>query len=254
MNDALHASRNGSAAEGGAVAAQAGPFSEEVEALTWIFDTVREGRALPVIEAEAVVGSLYLHHHEGAGMRISVVPNADMPRYHAVHAVNVSLLAMTLAGETGHDAASARRIGLAAILHDIGMTRVPLEVVTKAGQISDAERDLVTMHPVEGARIIMGAGISLDLAATVAFEHHLKMDGSGYPKLLYPRTPHFASRLVQVCDVFHALMSPRPFRPAWPQEIVMSYLNERAGFEFHTALVEALAKLVSGRVIPPHSS
>ncbi len=222
-------------------------FREEIETVEWIFDAVREGRVLPVIETEAVVGSLYLQQRALDGLRISVVANHDMDRYHAVHAVNVAMLAMALAEQLDFDASSTRRIGLAAIVHDVGMTRVPAEIVAKEGQITQDERDLVMSHPVIGARLIMAADMSMDLAATVAFEHHLKTDGSGYPRLTYPRSPHYVSRMIQVCDVFHALSSPRPFRPAWPVEIILSYLNERAGFDFHPGLAGALTTLLARR-------
>jgi putative two-component system response regulator len=70
------------------------------------------------------------------------------------------------------------------------------------------------------------------------------MDGSGYPHLHYPRSAHYVSRLVQVCDVFSALRSARPYRPEWPLDIILSFLAERSGFEFHPALVTSLTGLI----------
>jgi putative nucleotidyltransferase with HDIG domain len=169
---------------------------------------------------------------------------SDNDSFLAVHAINVSLIAMALAEFVQFDEKAVRRIGLAGLLHDIGMARIPQHIVVKPGQFSPEEREAIKLHPEEGARLILEADTSLDLAAIVAYEHHIKSDGSGYPKLRFPRAPHYVSRLVQLCDIYHALRSPRPFRQAWPPEIVASFLNERAGFEYHPALATALTTMM----------
>jgi putative nucleotidyltransferase with HDIG domain len=227
------------------VAASDAPFADEVQAMRWVFDEVRAARPVPGVEAEAIVGSLLIEQLAAGRSCPRPLPLDEIGCYHAVHGINVARLAMALALELEFDAAAVRRIGVAALLHDVGMMRVPADLVAKPGQLSAEERERVKEHPVQGARALLAAGPSLELAAVVAYEHHLKVDGSGYPKLAYPRAAHYVSRLVQLCDVYHALCSPRPFRPPWPQEIIVSYLNERAGFEFHPALAASLTALLS---------
>jgi HD-GYP domain-containing protein (c-di-GMP phosphodiesterase class II) len=102
----------------------------------------------------------------------------------------------------------------------------------------------VKQHPLVGAKIIVESDASLELAAVVAYEHHLRADGSGYPELQYQRKPHFASQLIQLCDVYHALSSPRPFRQAFPADLAFSFLNERSGFEFDPTLSARLISLI----------
>jgi HD-GYP domain-containing protein (c-di-GMP phosphodiesterase class II) len=222
---------------------------EELDTALWIERQVREGRRLPVLEADAVSHSLFvaLQQHGPAG--VPQLPLADMSHYVAVHAVNVSLLAMALGESVGLHDGEVRQLGMAALLHDIGMARMPAGVLAKAEQLDAAERERIRQHPLEGARIIVDADASLDLAAVVAFEHHLRPDGAGYPALTFPRSGHYASRLVQLCDIYHALRSPRPFRKAWPLEIVFSFINERAGFEFDPELAAALTRMLQQR--PP---
>jgi putative nucleotidyltransferase with HDIG domain len=227
------------------------PLACDTETMQWILDEVRDERPLPLIEAEAVVASLFMEQRGPGGIRVRLGAARDPRSYHAVHALNVCMLAMSMGDELQFDLPSIRRIGLAALLHDIGMMRVPADVIGKQGQITPDERERVKDHPIEGARILLAAGRSMDLPAVVAYEHHLKMDGSGYPRVTYPRSPHYISRLVQVCDVYEALSSARPYRPAWPVEIILSYLNERAGFEFHPALTGALAALIQRGVVTP---
>jgi HD-GYP domain-containing protein (c-di-GMP phosphodiesterase class II) len=217
---------------------------EEVEAVLWIHAQVAAGRRLPVLEADVVVDLVFAERRWGGRPLIPLVPVQDMSEFLAVQAVNVASLSMALAESLQFEDAAVRRVGVAALLHDIGMVKLAPAILAKPGQISPDERAEVLRHPVEGARILLAADAALDLAAVVAYEHHLRMDGSGYPHLAYPRSAHYVSRLVQLCDVFCGLYSPRPYRVAWPLDIILSFLAERAGFEFHPTLTGALTSLV----------
>jgi HD-GYP domain-containing protein (c-di-GMP phosphodiesterase class II) len=218
-------------------------LGDEVAAAFWIQQQVRERMHLPVAEADILVAALRSAMRAHAG-RIPRSIGETEEGFHAAHAVNVAVLTMAVADHLKLDESAVRRIGGAALLHDAGMWRLPSELLTKQGTLTDDDRRRIKEHPVEGARLILAADAALDLAAVVAYEHHIRMDGSGYPQFHYARAPHYISRLVQVCDVFHALQSPRPFRKPWPLEFVLSFLNERAGFEFHPGLVESLTRMV----------
>jgi putative nucleotidyltransferase with HDIG domain len=220
---------------------------EELDTMIWVQHEVAAGRPLPVTEADAAAHSLYVALQAEDPTRLPQLPLHDMESYTAVHAVNVALLAMALAESLELDDRAVRELGVAALLHDIGMARLPLEILAKAEQLTAEEREQVKQHPATGARIIIESDAALEHAAVVAYEHHIRLDGSGYPALRYPRTPHFASRLVQVCGIYHALRSPRPFRTPWPIDIVLSYLNERAGFEVDPELTQALTRLLHRR-------
>ena len=213
---------------------------EEVEAVFWVFEQVREGGALPVLEAEAVAHSLYVSMRLDGKPTIPQLPLHDMTEYNAVHAINVALMAMGAAEQMNLEEQAVRAIGLAGLLHDIGMVRVPIELLSKTEQLNDEERAVVTRHPFDGAAIIVEADAALDLAAVVAYEHHMKPDGTGYPSMVFPRAPHRISRLIAVCDTYHALRSPRPFRESWPPDIIVSFLQQRAGFDFDSEMVDVV--------------
>ena len=80
-------------------------------------------------------------------------------------------------------------------------------------------------HPVDGARLILQSDEDLDLAAVVAYEHHIMLNGGGYPALHYGRPCALASRLVHVCDVYDALRTKRPYRDAWRVREGLAYLD-----------------------------
>jgi putative two-component system response regulator len=99
-------------------------------------------------------------------------------------------------------------------------------------------------HPTEGARMILEAEEHLDLAAVVAYEHHIRIDGGGYPSLRYQRACHEASNLVHVCDVFDALRTHRPYREAWPTERALGIVEEGAGPEFDRDIAHAFVQMM----------
>lgn len=217
---------------------------EEVEAVFWVFEQVRSGGALPVMEAEAVAHSLYVSMRLDGTVTVPQLPLHDMTEYNAVHGINVAFMAMGAAERMNLEQQAVRAIGIAGLLHDIGMVRVPAELLAKAEQLNDAERAIVTRHPFDGAAIIVETDAALDLAAVVAYEHHMKPDGTGYPTMIYPRAPHRISSLISVCDTYHALRSPRPFRESWPPDIIFSFLQQRAGFEFDSAMVDVVSEMM----------
>ena len=99
-------------------------------------------------------------------------------------------------------------------------------------------------HPVDGAKLIIESGRRLDLAAAVAHEHHIMINGHGYPTRHYPRECHKASNLVHVCDVYDALRTKRPYRDSWESERVLGYIEERTGTEFEPAAASAFVKMM----------
>jgi HD-GYP domain-containing protein (c-di-GMP phosphodiesterase class II) len=220
-------------------------YSEEIAAIDWLLNEVRVGRALPVIEAEAVAHSLYVSMRVGGQTALRLRPLHDMREYGSVHALNVAMLSMGLAEQLGFEEGPVREIGLAGLLADIGMVRVPIDLIAKSEQLDPEERELIKSHATEGARIIVESAAALPLAAVVAYEHHLRMDGTGYPILSFRRTPHRISRLVQVCDTYHALRSPRPFRQAWPNDVIFSFFQQRAGSDFDPDMATRLIALIA---------
>lgn len=217
---------------------------EEVDTLHWMHSQVLDGGAIPMMEAEAVVRSLSIAMHADSGMLLPLLQLKEFDRSTTTHSLNVSVLAMALAEALALSPREVRAMGVSGLLHDVGKTKIPLAVLTKPGKLSDEERRLMNRHPSDGARMILQSDADLDLAAVVAYEHHIMLDGGGYPALHYGRGCAFGSRLVHVCDVYDALSTRRPYREAWPQAKTVAYLEERAGTEFDPFLVHVFARLM----------
>lgn len=217
-------------------------LGEEAETFRWLQTHVQSEGSVPFLEAEAVVRSLSVAMHGDSTIVLPLLKLKEFDQYTTTHSLNVAVLSMGLAESLGCSPHDVRAIGVAGLLHDIGKIRIPIDVLTKPGKLTDEERVIMNAHPVDGARIIMQSGEDLGTAAIVAYEHHIMLNGGGYPKVHYPRECTMASRLVHVCDVYDALSTKRPYREAWPSDKTMSYLEERAGTEFDPDLVTAFMR------------
>jgi putative nucleotidyltransferase with HDIG domain len=217
-------------------------LGEEAETFRWLHSEVQSGATVPLLEAEAVVRSLSVAMHGDSRMVLPLLKLKEFDQYTTTHSLNVAVLAMGLAESLGCRPREIRAIGVAGLLHDIGKIKIPLEVLTKPGKLNDEERAIMNSHPVDGARVIMQSDEDLGMAATVAYEHHVMMNGGGYPVMHYTRECAMASRLVHVCDVYDALSTKRPYREAWPADRTMLYLEDRAGTEFDPELVTSFIR------------
>jgi putative nucleotidyltransferase with HDIG domain len=219
-------------------------LGEEAETIRWLHTEVQLNEALPLAEAEAVVRSLSVAMHGDQQMMLPLLQLKQFDQYTTTHSLNVAVLSMALAEFLGLSASDVRAFGVAGLLHDLGKVRIPIDVLTKAGKLTPDERVLMNRHPVEGARIILESEQDLDLAAVVAYEHHIMLNGLGYPQVRFRRACHEASNLVHVCDVYDALRTKRPYRDAWPVEQVLPYIEGRAGLEFDPEYVRAFIAMM----------
>lgn len=219
-------------------------LGEEAETIRWLHTEVQQRESLPLAEAEAVVRSLSVAMHGDQQMILPLLQLKQFDQYTTTHSLNVSVLSMALAEFLGMSAPDVRAFGVAGLLHDLGKVRIPIEVLTKTGKLTPDERLLMNRHPVEGARLILQSEEELDLAAVVAYEHHIMLNGLGYPQVRYRRSCHEASNLVHVCDVYDALRTRRPYRDAWPVEQALPYIEGRAGLEFDPYYVRAFISMM----------
>jgi putative nucleotidyltransferase with HDIG domain len=219
-------------------------LQEECQAVHWVHDEVTRSGRIPLLEAEVIVQSLSVAMHAERGTVLPLLQLKEFDQYTTTHSMNVAVLAMALAEALELGSADVRRVGVAGLLHDLGKVRVSKEVLLKPGKLTEEERAEIQRHPVEGARILLAGDQPLDLAAVVAYEHHLMMDGSGYPCRHTPRDTHYGSRLVHVCDVYDALRTRRPYRDAWESETALQYIEQRAGMEFDPTLAAAFTAMV----------
>jgi putative nucleotidyltransferase with HDIG domain len=222
-------------------------LTEEADVVMWMHDEVATSGRLPLVEAEIVIDSLTSAMHQQANALVPLLTLKEFDQYTTTHALNVAVLAMGLAEHLGLSTREVRAYGVAGLLHDLGKVKVPVEIVQKPGALTPEERAIMCQHPVDGARLILESDNRLDLSAAVAFEHHIMIDGGGYPSRRSRRDCHHASMLVHVCDVFDALRTHRPYRVAWETNAVVDYITQRMNTEFHPDVARAFVTMLRER-------
>lgn len=208
-------------------------------------DALSKGRVSESL-ARGVVQTLSQAMQYSRKLLVPLIPLKRTDQYTTIHSINVSVLSMGLAEFLHFGGGDVRRIGEAALLHDTGKVLIPPEILAKPGKLTPDEWEIVRRHPVDGARILMGSGPRLELSATAAYEHHVTWQGrGGYPTLRYHRRPHPVSRLIQVCDVYDACRTRRPFREPLTPEAAVEILTSGAGEQFDPQMVRAFEKMMS---------
>jgi HD-GYP domain-containing protein (c-di-GMP phosphodiesterase class II) len=165
----------------------------------------------------------------------------------AQHGIRTAWLAERLCEQVGLGRAETAAIAAAARTHDVGKEQLPQELLEKPASLTRVEHGIVRQHCAMGAWMLRqqaqsGASISGD-AVAVALLHHEWWNGHGYPFGLKGREIPLAARIVSVADVFDALCSERSYKSAWPVELALEYIRNRATVQFDPWCVEALLSI-----------
>lgn len=167
------------------------------------------------------------------------------------HIERVSRYSGLLAQHAGLDRELWEPIRFASPLHDAGKVAIPDAILLKPGRLTDAERQVMQTHAVRGHELLRAsASPILDLAATIAWTHHERFDGSGYPRGIAGEEIPIEGRIVAIVDVFDALTSDRVYRPAFPLEQALAMMAADRGTHFDPRLLDVFLDVV-GDLKPP---
>lgn len=188
--------------------------------------------------------------HGNASLLLSTVKSHD--EYTFFHSVNTCILSLAVGRMVGVDKEHLIPVGVGAVLHDIGKVAVSTTVLNYPGRLTDTQWKEITIHPQEGALAIMSAGgPGSEIAATVAFEHHARFDGSGYPRVTRNGRPHIFSRVVSISDTYDAITTRRSYRRAETPHRALQVLLSSAGSHYDPDLVGVFIRMMG--VYPPGS-
>jgi HD-GYP domain-containing protein (c-di-GMP phosphodiesterase class II) len=164
--------------------------------------------------------------------------------YTFTHTANVGILTMYLAEYVGFKAPYLKNIGVAATLHDIGKITTPDTILMKPGRLTEEERAVMENHTLKGAIYLMNIKGVSNLAVLAAMEHHIKYDGTGYPRLRGNWQTNIVSQMISIADVFDALRTSRPYREPMSQTQIEEILIREKGTSFNPYLVDRFIELV----------
>ena len=156
--------------------------------------------------------------------------------YTSSHARWITDLALRIGAELGLEAKALKRLELGALLHDIGKLGIPSAILTKPGPLSAEERAVIEKHPILGDRILAPIQQLAEVRRIVRACHE-RYDGTGYPDQLVGESIPIESRIIFVCDAFHAMTTDRPYRCALSIDVARAQLEEGAGTQFDPEIV-----------------
>lgn len=177
---------------------------------------------------------------ESALMEMTALRNFDDYTY--VHSVNVCVLSLVLGHNLGLDRKRLSNLGVGALLHDIGKTKLPIELVNKPDSYDEYDWELMRQHPLYGVKFLLktrSVEETTGRAASAIYEHHISYDGTGYPELLKKRLPTLFARIVAIADTYNAMSSGRVYhrKRNLPDEVITSMAN-RVGTTFDAILLK----------------
>ena len=164
--------------------------------------------------------------------------------YTFTHMVNVSVLTMAQARSLRIEGALLRQFGLGGLMHDIGKSRTPAELLTSPHRLTESEFAVMRKHPVDGAEMLRRHLELPPLAAVVAFEHHLRADDTGYPAGVSRPSLNLATQLCSIADVYDAMRSKRSYQRAFPTDRIIAVLQQNDGMCFDRNLVRRFGQLM----------
>lgn len=210
-----------------------GPFEEEDLELLRLLSVY----AVDSLEASMLYKKLENAYRETV-MRLSYAAEYKDPETYN-HIVRIGLISALMAEKLGFDEEYCKNIQLAAPMHDIGKIGIPDNILLKKGKLEGEEWEIMKRHTIIGYEILKESENELlQMAARIALEHHERWDGTGYPYGKKGQEICIEARITSIADVFDALTSERPYKPAWSVEKAVEYMKGLSGKHFDPQLLE----------------
>ncbi len=215
-----------------------------------LFDSVSEaisaaglGGAIDITKTRSVSEFMLKYIHTSFDAVLESVVYPDYENYTVNHSIRVAALAVYVASRMEWEEKDLLAIGVAALLHDIGKSVIPDDILMKKSGLSKAEFDIIRAHPKAGAEILIQQKDLMPYVLAACWGHHIRYDGGGYPAQESWAVRHPVSSLLQICDVFEALTAVRPYKSPMRPEKAFHIMIKDSG-AFHPALLASFIKLV----------
>ncbi len=223
-------------------------YERSVAVTREVVNSVRMGRSANVKKVKRAVQGIVdqVLNNETSLMGLTTIRDYD--EYTFTHSVNVCIFSVAIGRRLGLSKLQLYDLGLAALMHDVGKSRVPVEILNKRGALSDEEWRVLQSHPWLGVLTLFGLrgyGEVPYRSMIVCHEHHMKVDLTGYPKSIRPRELSLFSKIIAVADGFDAATSRRSYQttPLQPDQVLQEmWQNPRRGYD--KILVKALINLL----------
>ena len=213
-----------------------------------VVENINQQKALNIRKAKRLMQNAVnaIMQDDSTLLGLANIKNYD--EYTFNHSVNVAIYAIALGQRIGVPKKHLSHLGMAGLFHDMGKTRIPKEILNKTGKLSPEEWLMMRSHPVAGTELIMRMKEWGELSTRMidgAFEHHLRYDLTGYPRLTRKRKITLFGRIITIGDFYDALVRPRVYnRFPYVSEKILGIMLERSGKDFDPAIVKVFINMI----------
>ena len=218
----------------------------EITKLMEIYEEVKKHKKMKVAGIHEIVAGLVDSLRREAVPFIALAPLHSMDTYTFTHSINVCILNLAQAMSLGIEGQALHDIGIAAMLHDIGKLFLPVELINKQDALEEGEWDLIKQHPIRGAQYLLESPGIPRLAVVTAFEHHLKFNQGGYPKVPPGWQQNYCSQITTISDFFDAMHTKRSYRKSLEVEEIAAIMESVRGVELHPFLTKNFFHILRG--------
>jgi HD-GYP domain-containing protein (c-di-GMP phosphodiesterase class II) len=219
-------------------------YAQSVKVAADVMSDMRLGKAVNVRKVKRAVQGIVDQVLSNESSMVTMTTLRDFDEYTFTHSVNVSIFSVIIGQRLGLDRVQLYELGLGALFHDVGKQRIDADVINKPGSLTDEEWAQLKEHPTEGLLLLFGMHGFADAPyrqMLMAYEHHMKVDLTGYPENRRQREPTLFSRIVAVADAFDAGTSVRSYQyEPWPPDAVLQEMRDNPKRGFDKLLVKVL--------------
>jgi len=216
-----------------------------------LMDEARLGGAINTAQAKSTVSDCVHSILRNPDALLWMSKMRDKDEYTSEHCLNVCILAIAFGRHLGLEEEQLQQLGLCGLLHDVGKMRVPTEVINKPSQLTDEEYKIVKNHAIHGRNLLMSSPGVPHAAVDVAYSHHERLDGGGYPRGLKASGISDNARMIAIVDAYDAMTAERCYAKAVPSTEALKEILKCAGEQFDVRLAEQFIEMVG--VYPPGS-
>ena len=217
---------------------------ETQQAVKEVFSSFEKGRSFDLSNISSHVNRIMDELLASNEILFDLTDIRTFDDYTFQHSVNVCILALITGISLGYNQLQLRDLGIGALLHDMGRIKISKDILFKPGALTEAEYASVQKHCTLGFEVLRKyENINL-ISAHVAFQHHEKFDGTGYPRGLTGEQIHEYARIVTYCDVYDALTTDRPYRKAYQPKEALKIIKDSIGSVFDPKIASAFFRNV----------
>ncbi|NLW46385.1 MAG: HD-GYP domain-containing protein [Firmicutes bacterium] len=220
--------------------------SDVIQSVARLDSAFRSGKGINFLGCKAPLQQMISEITENRNILINLIEIRSLNDSIYSHMVQVCIIAVRVAIQMGYDQSKLFELALGVLFHDIGMTRIASDIINRIGGLTSDEVIQIKKHPKTGYDLILQSQNLPATAGEIAFQHHERFNGDGYPRKLTGFNIHEYARIAAVADVFDAMTSEKPYRHAKTISETLYYLKSQKGAEFDPVVVDALVTAVTG--------